>query len=175
MNRRITLKDGRTVNVRPITPDDREGLTEMHATMSPEALRWGMPPYTPENIQRRMDRLPNSIALAAEHGGRIVGHATINKQTHPRRRGVSGYNIYLHQDYHDAGLGTAMTAIILQEARDQGLHKVNLEVVAENTIAVHVYEKTGFKIEGRIRDTYYGEDESYHDTLMMGIILDEPA
>jgi len=68
-----------------------------------------------------------------------------------------------------------MTNIILQEARDQGLHKVNLEVVAENTIAVRVYEKTGFKIEGRIMDTYYGEDESYHDTLMMGIILDEPA
>ena len=175
MNRKVKLKDGRTVNVRPITPDDRENLTEMYATMSPEALRWGMPPYTPERIRRWLDRLPNLISLAAEHEGRIVGFATINKQTHPRRRGVGGYNIYLHQDYHDAGLGTAMTTIILQEARDQGLHKVNLEVVAENTIAVRVYEKTGFKVEGRIRDTYYGEDEAYHDTLMMGIILDEPA
>jgi ribosomal protein S18 acetylase RimI-like enzyme len=38
---------------------------------------------------------------------------------------------------------------------------------------IRIYEKTGFKVEGRIKDTYYGEDETYHGTLMMEIILDE--
>ena len=77
----VKLKDGREVNIRPVTPEDKEGLFALFSTMSEEALRWNMAPYAPDRIQRWIENLPNLIFTAAVHGGRIVGQATVNKFT----------------------------------------------------------------------------------------------
>ena len=167
----ITLKDGRNCTIRPITKDDGDSLYAMFASMSDEALRWGMPPYTRENVNRRVTNLKNWIAVVAEYEDRIIGHSGIYKSSHPRRKGVSNSGIYIVQDFHNVGLGSAMMEVLVDEAERQCIHKINLEVVAENAIAIKLYEKLGFQIEGRIRDTYYGSDEKYYDTLMMGKIL----
>ncbi len=145
---KVKLKDGREVNIRPVTPEDKEGLFALFSSMSEDALRWSMAPYTPDQIQRWIDNLPNLIFYAAVHKGRIVGQAMVNKFTHPRRKGVAEFGIYLHQDYHNVGLGTAMMKILLELAREQGIHKVNVETVADNEPARCLFRKLGFA-EGR--------------------------
>jgi RimJ/RimL family protein N-acetyltransferase len=170
---KVKLKDGREVNIRPVTPDDKGGLFALFSSMSEEALRWSMAPYTLDRIQRWIESLPNLIFIAAMHGSRIVGQATVNKFTHPRRRGVAEFGIYLHQDYHNVGLGTAMTKILLRQAGEQGIHKVNLETVADNEPARHLFRKLGFAEEGRIKDSYLGEDGKFHDIILMGKIVEE--
>jgi RimJ/RimL family protein N-acetyltransferase len=47
-----------------------------------------------------------------------------------------------------------------------------LTVVAENARAVRLYEKFGFKVEGVLKDAYFGEDGKYHDELAMALILE---
>ncbi len=167
----VTLKDERECTIRPITKDDGDSLYEMFSSMSDEALKWGMPPYTRENINRRVTNLENWIAVVAECEDRLIGHSGIYKASHPRRKGVSNTGIYIHQDFHNVGLGTAMMEVLIDEATRQGIHKINLEVVAENANAINLYRKFGFQTEGVIRDTFYGGDESYYNTLMMGKIL----
>lgn len=76
-----------------------------------------MAPYTMERIQRWIDNIQNLIPLEAEHQNKIVGYAGIYKFPHPRREGISDLAIYLHQDFHNVGLGTAMTEKLLQLAR----------------------------------------------------------
>jgi len=66
-----------------------------------------------------------------------------------------------------------MMARLLELARRDGLHRLNLEVVAENRAAVRLYEKFGFKVEGVKKEAYLGEDGMYHDELVMGLILHE--
>mgnify|MGYP000515863848 CR=1 FL=1 len=60
---------------------------------------------------------------------------------------------------------------LLKLAREHGMHKITLYVVADNQIAIRLYQKFGFEIEGRIRDSFFGEDGKYHDMLVMGKIL----
>jgi RimJ/RimL family protein N-acetyltransferase len=79
--------------------------------------------------------------------------------------------IYLHQDFHKVGLGTALLTQLLKLARKEGLHRIGLHVVVDNKCAVHLYEKFEFKVEGVLRDSYFGEDGKYHDELSMGLIL----
>jgi RimJ/RimL family protein N-acetyltransferase len=79
--------------------------------------------------------------------------------------------IYLHQDYHKVGLGTAMTRSIVELASEERLHRIGLSVVADNEIAIRVYEKVGFVVEGVLRDAYFGDDGRYHDEVHMGLIL----
>ena len=170
---KVRLKDGRELVVRRFAEGDKDGVAEMMASMSDEALRWGMPPYTRERLERGWwSNMENVVALIAMDGDRVAGYAGLRKFSHPRRRGNSDYVIYLHQDYHNIGLGTAMTRRIVEIAREEWLHRIGLSVVADNEIAIRVYEKVGFVVEGRLRDAYFGDDGRYHDEVHMGLILE---
>ncbi|MGC9346130.1 MAG: GNAT family N-acetyltransferase [Candidatus Bathyarchaeales archaeon] len=168
----VKLKDGRTVLIREFQMEDKEKLFEMYESLSAESLRWAMPPYTRERIERGwMSNLQNLIAIVALYKDRIVGHAQIFKFPHSRRKGTGDLVIYLHQDFHNVGLGTAMLTKLLELAKNEGLHRVGLHVIADNEQAVHLYQKFGFEIEGVMRDSYFGEDGKYHDEFVMGLIL----
>jgi len=166
------LKDNREVIIRFLTPDDEDGLYQMFSSMSEMALEWSMTPYTLEVIQRWISNLQNLIPLIAEHSNKVVGYAAIYKFPHPRRKGVGDLVIYLHQDFHNIGLGTAMTEKLLQLAKKENLHKIELQVVADNKVAIHLYEKFGFKIEGVGKDSFFSCDRKYHDMVYMGLVLD---
>jgi len=167
----IRLKDGRTVVLRDFRIEDKEKLVEMYGSLSNEALRWALPPYTRQVIERWLNNLPSLIILVALCDDRIIGHAQILKFQHPRRRGTGDLLIYLHQDFRKMGLGTAMLTKLLEQARNDELHRLNLYVIAENEQAIRLYERFGFKIEGVKGEAYLGEDGRYHDELVMGLIL----
>jgi putative acetyltransferase len=168
---KVTLKDGREVMLRFLTADDKERLFRMFSSMSEKALEWSMAPYTMENIERWISNLPTLIALVAEYQHKIVGWASIYKSSHPRRKGLGDLGIYLHQDFHNVGLGAAMTERLLQLAKKGKMHRIELTVVGENRIALRLYEKFGFQIEGVSKDAFYGQDGKYHDVVNMGLIL----
>ena len=170
---KLKLRDGREVTVRFLAEKDRVELFQMFSSMSEKALEWGMAPYTMEVIERWIKNIQNLISLVAEHNNRIVGYASILKFPHPRRKGVGDQLIYLHQDFHSVGLGTAMMEKLLQLAKKESMHKIELTVVADNKIALHLYNKLGFQTEGISKDSFFGSDGKYHDMIKMGLILDQ--
>jgi len=144
---KFTLKDGREVIVRPLTVEDKDGLFQMFSSMSDKALKWSMAPYTMEVIERWMSNLKNLIVLVAEWNNRIVDYAMIYKFLHPRRRGVGDLALYVHQDFHNVGLGTAMLKKLLQLAQKEGMHKIELYVVEDDIVAIHLYKKSASKLK----------------------------
>lgn len=170
---KVTLRDNREVTLRLLQPDDRDRLLHLFSTMSAKALEWGMPPYTGETIDRWLSNIERSIPLVAVFDEKIVGFAAIYRHSHPRSRGVADFGIYVHQDLHGVGLGTMMGERVLSIAEEQGLHRVFLHVVEDNTAAVNLYKKLGFAVEGIMQEAYYGADERYHNLLVMAILLPE--
>jgi putative acetyltransferase len=61
--------------------------------------------------------------------------------------------------------------ILLNAANEHSLHRINLEVVADNETAVHLFRKFGFNMEGRRVDAYKAMDGGLHDILLMGKTL----
>jgi len=169
---KMELKDKREVTLRFLKADDKNGLYHLFSSMSDEALEWSMAPYTIERIQRWINNIQNLIPLVAEYKNKIVGYASIYKFPHPRRKGVGDLAIYLHQDFQNVGLGTAMTKKLLQLAKREKMHKIELQVVADNKIAIHLYEKFDFKTEGISEDSFLGHDRKYHDMIHLGLILE---
>jgi len=166
----VTLKDGRRVSVRSYEADDFEKLLSMFACLSVEALRYGMPPYDRPRLERWTNMERNLLLLALD-GDRVIGVVTVWSSGLPRERGIGGFATYIHQDYQNKGLGSEMTRLILDQARRKEFHRISLQVVAENAAAIRVYEKAGFKHEGTMKDTYFGDDKKYHDNLIRGTIL----
>ena len=168
----VRLKDGRMVNLRFLTPEDKSNVLKMFSSMSSAALRWSLPPYDAKWIDRKIREIKNLIPLIAVHDERVIGFCTIAKSSHARRKGVGGIGIFLHQDFHNVGLGSAMMELALDLAKKQGLCRLSLEVVEGNRAASRLYEKVGFEIEGRLRSSFLGDDNKYYDSLIMGILLD---
>lgn len=168
----VTLKDGREVLIRKFQMDDKERFIEMYESLSAEAVRWGMPPYDRERLERGwLSNMQNFISIVALYNDKIVGHAQIFKLPHSRRKGTGDLVIYLHQGFQNVGLGTAMMDELIALARTEGLHRIGLSVIADNKLAIHLYQKFGFESEGLKKDAYFGEDGRYHDELMMSLII----
>ena len=169
--RKVRLKDNREVTIRFLKKEDKDKLLEMFNSMSDEALKWEMPPYTEKVIERWIANIDHLIPLIAEYNSHIIGYGSIYKYPHPRRKGVSDLGMRLHQDFHNVGLGSAMLNLLLELAQEEKLHRITLNVIADNEIAFHLYKKFGFNVEGTMKDTYFGADRLYHDEIIMGKIL----
>lgn len=168
--REVELKDGRRVTVRPLGNADKEGIVAFYSSLSPLALRWSLPPYDRARVERFFSSPEPLIGVVGEAAGRIVGHLHIFRFV-SRMSHVGELIIYLHQDYLNVGLGTAMMKEGIELAMARGLLRVQLSVIAGNANAVHLYEKLGFQREGVRAEAYLGEDGHYYDSIDVGLIL----
>jgi len=172
MNGKFELKDGAVVSIRAFKSDDFERLVLFFEALRGESMRLSIPHYYDRvRLEKLTSDLERNIFLLGLHEDRIVGMAAIFGSSLLWLRGIGDFMTYVHQDYQNQGLGTHLTRLIIEEARSKGYHRVSLEVVAENVAGIKAYEKAGFVVEGSMKDCHFGEDESYHDVLIMGIIL----
>jgi RimJ/RimL family protein N-acetyltransferase len=73
----------------------------------------------------------------------------------------------------DGGYGTdAMRTLCRFGFEMMNLHRIELEVYADNARARHVYERVGFKTEGCLREAYYKYGR-YIDVITMGLLKGE--
>ncbi len=88
---------------------------------------------------------------------------------------VAGFRIGLSDPtVYGRGYGTEMTRLVLHYAFDTiGLHRVELQVYEHNPRALRVYEKCGFRVEGRRRDALLWDGVRY-DSLMMAVLRTDP-
>lgn len=71
------------------------------------------------------------------------------------------------------GLGSFAVKEMLNHAfNNLNLQRVELSVLEYNKVAIHLYEKSGFKYEGRKRRARY-KDGRFEDLLMYAILKDE--
>lgn len=54
------------------------------------------------------------------------------------------YDFVVHPDCHHQGIGTAMLAFAEQIGRQQGIKSIRLYVYEKNSVAIRVYEKSGY-------------------------------
>src|SRR5438876_7612986 len=108
-DRPMTLKDGRSVRLATYRPEDKEALVSMYASMSPEAIKWGLPPYDRPRIERWTTDLTNNITLLARLAHRIVGHLQLFRIPLERLKRLGHPLIYIHQDFPTIRLATTIT------------------------------------------------------------------
>lgn len=77
-------------------------------------------------------------------------------------------NIVTKKDYRNQGIGNLLLDKIILEVKNKGIRKINLEVNANNTIAIHLYEKFGFSKDGERKNYYNGQK-----AILMSKILEK--
>jgi RimJ/RimL family protein N-acetyltransferase len=77
--------------------------------------------------------------------------------------------------YRGRGIGTILLGAVTQWARENDAHKVTLQVWPHNDAARHLYERFGFREEGRLRRHYRRRNGELWDAIIMGLVLDETS
>lgn len=112
----------------------------------------------------------NGTILLAEGGGRPVGFLEASGGAFRRNRHVVHLVIGVLKAHASRGIGTALLKEADLWARDRGIHRLELTVMAHNLAAVALYEKAGFVVEGTRRHSML-VDGSYVDEHCMAKLL----
>lgn len=111
----------------------------------------------------------NNLVLVAEQNNRIIGMLSAQRGSRKRVQHNCQFGISIQEAYCNNGLGTRMITMLLDwAAMDPIIEKVTLEVFSHNDRGIHVYEKLGFKVEGRKEKHAKFEDGTYADEYVMG-------
>ena len=86
----------------------------------------------------------DNVQFLAKIDHEIIGTASLNRK--PRRMSHRGeFGISLKKAYWGYGIASALTEKILSFAKENGFEQLNLEVRSDNTRAIRLYEKYGFR------------------------------
>ena len=169
-----------TAIIRPAAPEDAARIIRYVQTVSAEpginlVLSPGEFDMTVEQEQEfiaALDASGNSIMLVAEDAGEIVAMLTLTGGRRKTVRHAATLGITVARACRGQGLGTRLMQEAIAWARQSGvLRRIELEVFARNTGARRLYERLGFRVEGRKRGAIFRDGE-YLDDLLMGLLLD---
>ncbi len=100
-----------------------------------------------------------------------VGYTILKNVDHKNRQAEIG--LYLDPTQQGKGYGKdAFLCLMRYGFHELNLHRVYLEVFAFNTKAIVLYEKLGFKEEGRLREAFFSQNR-YHDIVVMSVLETE--
>lgn len=116
----------------------------------------------------------NRLFLVAEIDGKIIGNCAVGLISNNKRylhRASMG--IAICKDYWKKGIGSKMMTECIEWCREKGLEQLELEIVTENSRAIPVYEKFGFKTYGTKNHAMKYVDGTYADEYFMILFLNE--
>ena len=169
MRKSVHVKE-KNINLITLKPEDDEKLFKLLQNLSDEDLKWSMSPYKREWIKRWLNT-PTLTHLAGEHSGEVVCFVCVEENTHPRMKGIGYLGAYVHKDYANTDLLSNLLGMLLDQVENTGLHKLNTEEVSEHKNFITMFKSFGFIEEGRKIDWFYGPDEKYYDTIILGKVI----
>ncbi len=86
----------------------------------------------------------------------------------------AGIDIYIDPAVHRRGYASdAIRAVVEHLFVDRGHHRLTIDPAADNTAAIGVYTKVGFRPVGRMRQYERQADRTWADGLLMELLADD--
>jgi acetyl coenzyme A synthetase (ADP forming)-like protein len=148
----VVLRDGSTLRLRPVRPDDADGLRTLHDRLSAESRRFrffGVGRGSEDEVSRllRADH-DDDFALVAEAAHRLVGVATYSRiEGAPHRAEVA---FAIADPLRGLGIGTRMLDTLAGIARDHRIEVFEADVLLDNQRMMRVFLDSGFEVEKRL-------------------------
>jgi len=176
-----TMKTDASIYLRPLTEEDLDRCHRWHndsvlyATLV-DGFRQVSRTAEREWLAKRLAHSTGEVNLAIclAPGGEHIGNIYLRPIDLANRRAVLGVLIG-EEAQRGKGYGRQAIELVLEHAfKDLGLERVHLEVLANNARAIRVYERAGFRTEGRLRQHVF-KSGRFQDVLVMGLLRSEFA
>jgi len=168
------------IPIRPIQPDDAEAITALFDAIDRETkyllFEPGERTRPPAEWRRRIEEIrsgdsPDEIFVAAdEEAGELAGVLVALGDARLRLRHSASLVVAVRAGYAGQGIGKRLFAALEEWARGRGLHRLHLQVQANNHRAVALYHKLGFTVEGFHRHAVRLDGEWVDDYTMAKLL-----
>lgn len=166
--RRMELKSGETVMVRPVRPEDEPAFRLFFSKSSKEDLRLRFFSYVRDFSHKFIARLTQidyarDMAFCAfDPSGELIG--VVRLHADPERESGE-YAILLRSDLKGQGLGWALMQLVIEYGQAERFTSIEGQVLAENTTMLAMCKALGFTVK---RDP--DEPEIMHAKLVLADI-----
>ena len=165
--------------IREATPDDAEQIL-IHNEFIANEPHNGITRGPGENMTLEEERDFLAACLASDNSvfliavlpsGEVIGVSGLHGGRRKAVRHNGGIGIDVSREWRNKGVGTDLLQHLIEWAKKTNIiTRIELEVMTHNARAIHVYEKLGFKLEGKRLAALY-KDGGYIDIYMMGLLL----
>ena len=166
------LKNGKSVVIRPIRPEDEPLMVKFHETLSEESVYYRY--FTQLKLDQRIahERLTRmcfndydrEIALVAEQKDAKTGNREIlgvGRLSKARGLNEAEFALIVTDRCQRQGLGTELLKRLVQIGRNEKLERISANILAENHGMQRVSKRVGFKL---VRD---GETQDFHAEIVL--------
>jgi acyl-CoA synthetase (NDP forming)/RimJ/RimL family protein N-acetyltransferase len=158
----VVLRDGSTMHVRPIRPDDADALQRFHTGQSERSTYFRFFAPLPRLTERELRRLVDvdhtaRVALVAVRPGRdddgteredILGVARFDTITD----GEAEVAFNIADSLQGKGLASVLLEHVAAAARERGLRRFTAEVLPQNSAMLGVFRDAGYEISQHLDD-----------------------
>jgi aminoglycoside 6'-N-acetyltransferase len=165
----LPVLQGERVTLRPITEADLDALVAI--IQSPGVREWW---WESADAERLRDDLPHDgNAFVIEADGEVAGWLGFDEELDPGYRHAS-VDLSLAPRFHAQGLGPDAIRTAIRWLADERNHlRFTIDPSAANERAITAYEKVGFKPVGVLRRYEMSPDGTFHDGLLMDLLIEE--
>ena len=155
-------RDGRTVRIRPITPDDLDAMMDMWSRLSMETIRLRF--FAPRRMDREQMRhftevdYQDRFALVAERSDKILGVARFDRLDEEPQ--AAEFAVMVEDAAQGQGIGTALMRALLTPAQDLGITNFRGDILRENRRMQNVLKDAGLEpaftsVEGALETSFH--------------------
>lgn len=155
----VSLRDSRRVSLRPMEPKDGLGVLDFFRALPEEDRLFLRDNVTsPDWLDRFVRQIDYNamVPLLAEHEGKVVGNATLQRPLHGWSAHVGELRVAVARDFQRQGLGTLLARELVRIAVDAGLEKMVVSVMDNQVGAKRAFEQLGFRpeavLKGQVKD-----------------------
>jgi len=151
--RTAELRDGTTVVLRPLVPEDEPALVDLFRGIPAEEIINLRDNVAEPAVVRRWCRHINYervLPIVAEMGGTLVADATLHRRRVGQWRDVGRLRGYIHPRYRRRGLGAVLLHELIEVARLLGLRQLVVELLEDQHTLVQMFRRYGFRTDGHL-------------------------
>lgn len=149
LEREITTREGATLHLRPIRPDDTERLLDFHHRLSADSIYRRYFSMHPELSTAELAHLTrvdyiDRLALVIEDGDRLVAVGRYDQYPFSKKAEVA---FVVADDYQHQGLGLTLLINLARAAWARGITTFTAETMASNREMMSVFYDSGFPVK----------------------------
>ncbi|MDE5412177.1 GNAT family N-acetyltransferase [Alkalihalobacillus sp. MEB203] len=147
----FTAKDGTQVTIRPATTKDSKGIVHAVSEIVSEGTFLQKESVRTDKEEKQFihEMQENgNMYVVVDINGKISGLARVIRSSLEMKKHTGLFRTWLTTDAQGKGIGKKLMAYTLNWCQKEQLHKLCLTVFSSNQIAVDLYEKAGFVVEG---------------------------
>jgi len=170
MERTIVLKDGRTIQIRPLLPSDAAASRNFFCALPPDERRYLRRDVTlPEVIEARIRENDSCEVerLVALDEDRIVADGSFEHERYGWGEKIAQIRLIVAPEFRRTGLGTSLARLLYVIAHQHDVARINVRMLRPQAAARDIFRRLGFREEFILPDHVRDLDGHLQDLILM--------